>query len=227
MNFLEVTNTYAGATTPTKTFRLDSSGTLQIINSGYTAPLLTITDGGNFTISDTFLFSGKNIYIGGNTTSYGGITADGNGGYNLWWGSSGNGGANDRLWRFAWQNDRNVVLYDGETAVWQTNTATSDSRLKTNVVKTSLSCTDIVTTTDVVDFEWREDSDLADGGKTHTGFIAQDLEHRVPDAVKTIGGTKLLQKEELVPILWKALQDTINRISVLEQTVSALSLLLH
>jgi hypothetical protein len=222
INFLRVTNTYGGATTPTKTFRLDSAGTLQIINSGYTGPLLTITDGAELTISDTFLFSGKTLYIGGNTTSYGGITADGNGGYNLWWGSSGNGGANDRLWRFAWQDDRNVVLYDGATALWVTGTGTSDGRLKTNVVKTSLSCADIVMTTDVVDFEWREDSDLSDGGKTHTGFIAQDLEHRVPDAVKTIGGTKLLHKEELVPILWKALQDTMARVTILEQTISNL-----
>jgi hypothetical protein len=195
---------------------------LQLINSGYTSALLTITDGGNFTISDTFLFSGKNVYIGGSTTGYGGITAAGDGGYDLWWGSNANGGADDRLWRFAWQNDRNVVIYTGATANWSTGTSTSDGRLKTNVVKTSLSCTDIVMTTNVVDFEWRADSDLADGGKTHTGFIAQDLEHRVPDAVKTIGGTKLLHKGDLVPILWKALQDTINRVAVLEQTISSL-----
>lgn len=176
------------------------------------------------TISDTFLFSGKSVHIGGSTTGYGGITASGNGGYDLWWGSSGTGGANDRLWRFAWQNDRNVVIYTGETANWSTGTSTSDGRLKTNIVKTSLSCADIVMTTNVVDFKWKLDSDLNDGGKTHTGFIAQDLEGKVPDAVKNIGGTKLLHKEELVPILWKALQDTINRVSILEQTISALLL---
>jgi hypothetical protein len=222
MNFLRVTNTSPGVTNPTKTFRLDSVGTLQLINNGYSSTLLAITDGGALTISDTFLFSGKNVYIGGSTTGYGGITAAGDGGYNLWWGSSGNGGANDRLWRFAWQNDRNVVIYTGVTANWSTGTSTSDGRLKTSIVKTSLCCTDIVMTTDVVDFEWKAESDLADGGKIHTGFIAQDLEGRIPDAVKDVGGTKLLHKEELVPILWKALQDTINRVAVLEQTISSL-----
>ena len=225
MNFLRVTNTSAGATTPTKTFRLDSAGTLQIINNAYNSPLLTITDGGALTIGNTFLVNGNSFYMSSNSsvnTGFGGLTAAGDGGFNLWWGSSGNGGANDRLWRFAWQNDRNVVIYTGATANWSTGTSTSDGRLKTCIVKTSLSCTDIVMTTDVVDFEWKAESDLADGGKIHTGFIAQDLEGRIPDAVKDVGGTKLLHKEELVPILWKALQDTINRVAVLEQTISSL-----
>jgi len=227
-NFLYASNTYSGATNPTKTFRLDSAGTLQILNSGYSAALLSLTDGGAFTLNNTLLVTTSSLYISGNggtpTTSYGGLTAMGTGEFDLWWGSTGTGGVNDRLWRFAWQNERNVVIYTGATANWSTGTSTSDGRLKTNVVKTTLSCTDIVMTTDVVDFQWRDDSDIADGGKTHTGFIAQDLENRVPDAVKDVGGTKLLHKEELVPILWKAFQDAINRISVLEQTVSSLLL---
>ena len=225
MNFLRVTNTSAGVTNPTKTFRLDSAGTFQLINNAYNAPLLTITDGGALTIGNTFLVNANSFYMSSNSsvnTGFGGLTAAGDGGFNLWWGSSGNGGANDRLWRFAWQNDRNVVIYTGATANWSTGTSTSDGRLKTNVIKTSLSCADIVMTTDVIDFEWKADSDLADGGKTHTGFIAQHLEDRVPDAVKTIGGTKLLHKEELVPILWKALQETINRVAVLEAQISNL-----
>ena len=224
MNFLRVTNTLSGVTNPTKTFRLDSAGTLQLINNAYNSPLLTITDGGALTIGNTFLVNTNSFYMSSNTSvnsNFGGITATGDGGFNLWWGSSGNGGANDRLWRFAWQNDRNVVIYTGATANWSTGTSTSDGRLKTSIVKTSLSCTDIVMTTDVIDFEWKADSDLADGGKTHTGFVAQSFENRVPDAVKTIGGTKLLHKEELVPILWKALQDTINRVAVLEAQMSS------
>jgi hypothetical protein len=232
INFLRVSNTYVGATNPVKTFRLDSAGTFQILNSTYTSPpLLTITDagftstGGGAQIANTLLVTGSSLFISGNgsiNSNYGGLTAGGTGEFNLWWGSSGNGGANDRLWRFAWQNDRNVVIYTGGTANWSTGTSTSDGRLKTNVVKTSLNCVDIVMTTDVVDFEWKADSDIADGGKTHTGFIAQDLEDKVPDAVKTVGGTKLLHKEELVPILWRALQDTMLRVSVLEQTISNL-----
>ena len=46
MNFLRVTNTSAGVTNPTKTFRLDSVGTLQLINNGYTSNIFSVTDNG-------------------------------------------------------------------------------------------------------------------------------------------------------------------------------------
>jgi len=49
--FLQVTNTLAGALTPSKFFRLDSSGSIQIINSAYSSTLLTLTDSGNLVTS--------------------------------------------------------------------------------------------------------------------------------------------------------------------------------
>jgi hypothetical protein len=51
----------------------------------------------------------------------------------------------------------------------------------------------------------------------------QDSLHTLSDHSQySTRGTKLLHKEELVPILWKALQDTINRVAVLEQAISSL-----
>jgi hypothetical protein len=45
-DFLHVQNGYSGATNPSKYFRLDSTGNLQILNSGYTATVLQVTDSG-------------------------------------------------------------------------------------------------------------------------------------------------------------------------------------
>ena len=48
--FLEVTNEYSSATTPSKFFRLDQSGSIQIRNSGDTQTIFQLTDGGEVTI---------------------------------------------------------------------------------------------------------------------------------------------------------------------------------
>lgn len=52
-DFLKVTNSASGATTPNKTFRLNSTGTLELINSAYTATLLTVSDAGIITVPGT------------------------------------------------------------------------------------------------------------------------------------------------------------------------------
>lgn len=49
-DFLSATNTYASAVNPSKFFRIDSAGTLQIINSAYTANIFNLTDAGELTI---------------------------------------------------------------------------------------------------------------------------------------------------------------------------------
>ena len=50
-DFLSVTNSYGSATNPNKFFRLDSAGTLQIINSAYTANIFNLTDAGTLTVA--------------------------------------------------------------------------------------------------------------------------------------------------------------------------------
>ncbi len=70
----------------------------------------------------------------------------------------------------------------------------------------------------VIDFEWKDGTSLYDEGKTHTGFVAQEVETIVPDAIYSpSGSTKLLHKEELVPTLVKALQEAVQRIEELEK----------
>jgi hypothetical protein len=49
-DFLTVTNISGGATNPKKYFRLNSTGTFEIINNAYSSAIFTITDGGSLTI---------------------------------------------------------------------------------------------------------------------------------------------------------------------------------
>jgi hypothetical protein len=78
-DFLKVTNTASGATNINKYFRLDSVGTLQILNSAYTANILSVTDNGFVAInSATSVTNGvpTNNAIAMNSNSY--IYDDGN-----------------------------------------------------------------------------------------------------------------------------------------------------
>jgi hypothetical protein len=67
-DFLSVTNTTVGATTPSKSFRLNNIGQLQIINNAYTAQLLILDDTGNMTIP-----GGLTLNSGLNYRSYAGF----------------------------------------------------------------------------------------------------------------------------------------------------------
>ena len=77
-DFLLVTN-QGGGTNPNKSFRLDSTGALQIINSAYTTNIFNLTDAGDFTIP------GKGTF--GNITTTNGIFWSNGAAY-----SSGSGG---------------------------------------------------------------------------------------------------------------------------------------
>ena len=66
--FFEVQNTYASATNPKKFFRLDSSGTLQIINSAYTNNLFNLTDAGALSIPSTLTVGGGGVIYNGSTS---------------------------------------------------------------------------------------------------------------------------------------------------------------
>jgi hypothetical protein len=67
-DFLKATNQSSGATTPSKSFRLDSSGSFQIINNAYNSTLLTLTDAGVFSVA-------SNISTGGQISANGNVTA--------------------------------------------------------------------------------------------------------------------------------------------------------
>ena len=51
-DFLKVTNTSTGATNPNKTFRVNTTGQLELVNSAYSAILMSITDAGVLHVSD-------------------------------------------------------------------------------------------------------------------------------------------------------------------------------
>lgn len=172
-----------------------------------------------------FIGTEKSLYLG-ITTFYGGLSpsSGSTGGIDLHFGPSGIGTPNDRKYRFAWQNDRNVVLYDEATPVWNTGTSISDEKLKDNIRSTNINSLTILNNVNVVDFEWKHSSNLYDGGLTHTGFIAQNVEDEIPDAVKEFSGIKLVDKEEMIPVLWKALQEALYKIDILESRITELEI---
>jgi hypothetical protein len=67
--FLEATNTYGSATNPNKYFRINSTGSLQIVNSGYTTTLFDLTDSGALAVPSTVTASGFAI-PGGTSSQY-------------------------------------------------------------------------------------------------------------------------------------------------------------
>ena len=63
-DFLKSTNTTSGATNPNKTFRLNSTGGVEIINSAYTSTLFSLSDAGAMNISGSYQVSGKKAVNG-------------------------------------------------------------------------------------------------------------------------------------------------------------------
>ncbi len=108
-----------------------------------------------------------------------------------------------------------------------TNTATSlatssDIRLKTNI-QDAISAVDIIKNVRVVSHDW-----LNDKSSVRFGFVAQELNNVVPEAVhegdsnEEISKTWCVDYPRLVPILTKTLQEAIAKIETLETEVAAL-----
>jgi hypothetical protein len=214
------TASFLSGTVATASFAINFTGVavaaLSAISASYAATASSLSNsGGNITITGGTTYD--NLYFGGTLSqsieaSVSGLDA---GAVNLYFGPT----TGLRDYRFAWQNDRNVVLYGaGGIAVWSTGTATSDYILKRNIKPTEMDGIDTLKKINVIDFQWKADTDLHDGGVIHTGFVAQEIENVIPDAVYSpSGSTKLLHKEELVPTLVKALQEAVHRIEELEK----------
>ena len=69
-DFLRATNISTGATANSKSFRLTSSGTLEIINSAYTASLLGLSDAGDLSIAGKIQVAGKTAVNGPAFSAY-------------------------------------------------------------------------------------------------------------------------------------------------------------
>lgn len=214
------TASYYGGTAATASWAINFTGVavsaLTSTSASYAATASVLSNsGGNITITGGTTYD--NLYFGGTASQSIEASVDGvdKGAVNLYFGTA----ADSRTYRFAWQNDRNVVLYGtGNIALWNTGTATSDYILKRNIKPTEMNGIETLKKLNVIDFEWKDGTSLYDEGKTHTGFVAQEVETIIPDAIYSpSGSTKLLHKEELVPTLVKALQEAVQRIEELEK----------
>lgn len=63
-DFFKATNTTSGITNGNKTFRLTSIGTIEIINSDYSATLLSLSDAGYLSVSGDYRVAGKKAVNG-------------------------------------------------------------------------------------------------------------------------------------------------------------------
>lgn len=63
-DFLKATNTTSGATNPNKSFRLNSAGGIEIINSAYTTTILSLSETGDLGVKNSISING-NISVNG------------------------------------------------------------------------------------------------------------------------------------------------------------------
>jgi hypothetical protein len=122
------------------------------------------------------------------------------------------------------QNDGNLVVYHGATPYWDATTDLSDGKFKEAIVPTKHAGLDVINGLRVVDYKWKQDIPVTikNKDKLKTGFIAQEVQELVPDAVNDIDGTLLLHKEELVPYLVKAVQELSEQVKAMQIEIQAL-----
>jgi len=64
LDALTLTNTHTTSTNPNKWFRLNPTGGLEIVNSAYTTTIMSLSDGGNLSITGTYQVGGKQAVNG-------------------------------------------------------------------------------------------------------------------------------------------------------------------
>ena len=127
-----------------------------------------------------------------------------------------------------------ATLYIGNAAIQ----VSSDERLKTNIVDTSISALDKINQVRVVDFNWNDPSDTSYNNRNArglwTGVIAQEIVDVFPFAVNAPRNEEDLSidndsesiwqvdQSHLVPTLIKALQEADDKINALTARIEAL-----
>jgi hypothetical protein len=102
--------------------------------------------------------------------------------------------------------------------------ALSDRRHKTNISDLSLDALEVVKDLRPVTFEWKDPQDSGMEG-SQLGFIAQEVEEVLPEAVLTQENeeqTKGLKYNALIPMLTKAIQELAAENAVLKARIEAL-----
>jgi len=113
------------------------------------------------------------------------------------------------------QGDRNMVLYDNGTAIWNSGTAQSDIRLKKNI-KEMENVLENIKKIRVVRFNYKN----YQSKKQQIGIIAQELEKYYPEFIFTDKkGYKLIFYDKLTTILIKAIQELSLKVENLEKKI--------
>ena len=133
-------------------------------------------------------------------------------------------------------NKFNIAWVSPSAQLWvdDTNigniTTSSDRRIKHNIQPLSTT-TDKILALKPVEFNWKNTGIFKDDGISHWGFIADEVQTVIPNAVEgepdrlDVNGNiqpQLLSDRPIIAALVKALQETINRIDSLETRLIAL-----
>lgn len=115
--------------------------------------------------------------------------------------------------------DSSGTLHNAGNAIEASSyNATSDKRLKQDIVPISFDASRIVENVDVFEFEYKDAPDIK-----QIGMIAQDLEEYCPNLVVTgDDGYLRIKESKLIYVLWKSLHDANRRIDILESQIKAL-----
>jgi len=110
------------------------------------------------------------------------------------------------------------VSYSRWTVVYATNGTinTSDRNLKRNMLAIKYGLEEVMRL-NPVSYQWKTNNDH---GKTHLGFIAQEVEEIIPEVV-TVGedGRYGMNYSELVPVLVKSIQELSEKVKFLESMI--------
>ena len=129
---------------------------------------------------------------------------------------------------FAWVSP-SAQLWVDDTNIGNITTS-SDRRIKHNIQPLSTT-TDKILALKPVEFNWKNTGIFKDDGISHWGFIADEVQTVIPNAVEgepdrlDVNGNiqpQLLSDRPIIAALVKALQETINRIDSLETRLIAL-----
>jgi hypothetical protein len=119
------------------------------------------------------------------------------------------------------QSDRNMVLYDNFAPVWQSGTAVSDIRTKTNVVPLEEVLPTLMKLS-AIRFNYKPELDM--GNDQHIGVIAQEILKYFPDFVyhDEKSDRYLVYYDKLTTVLLKGIQEQQQMIDALTQDNSKL-----
>lgn len=118
--------------------------------------------------------------------------------------------------------------YKPTTSAW---TVQSDFRLKENIVNADLSrCLEIVDKLDLKHYKWKDEflEKTKEVDKSQLGWIAQEVEEVMPKAVVELGdmfgieNIKTLNKDQIIAVLYGAVQKLIERYEMLDKELKEL-----